>query len=87
MKANLSFKRLVTMVSKERPEDLSRRVESEQRNFDTVAYMKLSLADDQALQLKAEDTAKLLWEKLEGLSSDTRRTIKLTRVVNSKPSS
>ncbi|GFV08282.1 uncharacterized protein TNCV_327161 [Trichonephila clavipes] len=34
------------------------------KNSDAIAYMKLWLADEQALQFAAEDNAKVLWDKI-----------------------
>ncbi|GFW29487.1 retrovirus-related Pol polyprotein from transposon TNT 1-94 [Trichonephila clavipes] len=34
------------------------------KNSDAIAYIKLSLADEQALQFAAEDNAKVLWDKI-----------------------
>ncbi|GFT08806.1 retrovirus-related Pol polyprotein from transposon TNT 1-94 [Trichonephila clavipes] len=50
----------------EKPEDLTRKDEIEwlSKNSDAIAYIKLSLADEQALQFAAEDNAKVLWDKI-----------------------
>ncbi|GFV17484.1 retrovirus-related Pol polyprotein from transposon TNT 1-94 [Trichonephila clavipes] len=45
------------------------------KNSDAIAYIKLSLADEQALQFAAEDNAKVLWIKLERLTSAKLRTV------------
>ncbi|GFV70530.1 retrovirus-related Pol polyprotein from transposon TNT 1-94 [Trichonephila clavipes] len=34
------------------------------KNSDAIAYIKLSLADEQALQFAAEDNVKVLWDKI-----------------------
>ncbi|GFV38521.1 retrovirus-related Pol polyprotein from transposon TNT 1-94 [Trichonephila clavipes] len=50
----------------EKPEDLTRKDEMDwiTKNSDAIAYIKLSLADEQALQFAAEDNAKVLWDKI-----------------------
>ncbi|GFT68723.1 retrovirus-related Pol polyprotein from transposon TNT 1-94 [Trichonephila clavipes] len=66
MKAALSLKRLDPLILEEKPEDLTRRDEMDwiAKNSDAIAYIKLSLADEQALQFAAEDNAKVLWDKI-----------------------
>ncbi|GFU75939.1 retrovirus-related Pol polyprotein from transposon TNT 1-94 [Trichonephila clavipes] len=66
MKAALSLKRLVSLILEEKPEDLTRKDEMDwiTKNSDAIAYIKLSLADEQALQFAAEDNAKVLWDKI-----------------------
>ncbi|GFU91811.1 retrovirus-related Pol polyprotein from transposon RE2 [Trichonephila clavipes] len=66
MKAALSLKRLVPLILEEKPEDLTRKDEMDwiTKNSDAIAYIKLSLADEQALQFAAEDNAKVLWDKI-----------------------
>ncbi|GFX33253.1 retrovirus-related Pol polyprotein from transposon TNT 1-94 [Trichonephila clavipes] len=66
MKAALSLKRLVPLILEEKPEDLTRKDEMDwiAKNSDAIAYIKLSLADEQALQFAAEDNAKVLWDKI-----------------------
>ncbi|GFS58184.1 retrovirus-related Pol polyprotein from transposon TNT 1-94 [Trichonephila clavipes] len=88
MKAALSLKRLDSLILNEKPEDLTRKVEIEwlSKNSDAIAYIKLSLADEQALQFAAEDNAKVLWDKLERLSSAKAKTEKLTLAMNSSTS-
>ncbi|GFY09020.1 hypothetical protein TNCV_4662111 [Trichonephila clavipes] len=51
MKAALSLKRLDSLVLSEKPEDLTRKDEMDwiTKNSDAIAYIKLSLADEQAL--------------------------------------
>ncbi|GFV87647.1 retrovirus-related Pol polyprotein from transposon TNT 1-94 [Trichonephila clavipes] len=51
---------------KDKPEDLTRKYEMDwiTKNSDAIAYIKLSLADEQALQFAAEDNAKVLWDKI-----------------------
>ncbi|GFV02819.1 retrovirus-related Pol polyprotein from transposon TNT 1-94 [Trichonephila clavipes] len=66
MKAALSLKRLDSLIIKEKPEDFTRKdeIECQSKNLDTISYIKLSLADEQALQFAAEDNAKVLWDKI-----------------------
>ncbi|GFS58151.1 RBR-type E3 ubiquitin transferase [Trichonephila clavipes] len=51
MKAALSLKRLDSLILNEKPEDLTRKDEMDciTKNSDAIAYIKLSLADEQAL--------------------------------------
>ncbi|GFS59818.1 retrovirus-related Pol polyprotein from transposon TNT 1-94 [Trichonephila clavipes] len=65
MKAALSLKRLDPLILEEKPEDLTRKDEMDwiAKNSDAIAYINLSLADEQALQFAAEDNAKGLWDK------------------------
>ncbi|GFT62966.1 retrovirus-related Pol polyprotein from transposon TNT 1-94 [Trichonephila clavipes] len=69
MKAALSLKRLVPLILEEKPEDLTRKDEMDwiTKNSDAIAYIKLSLADEQALQFAAEDNAKVLWDKIRAI--------------------
>ncbi|GFU73832.1 retrovirus-related Pol polyprotein from transposon TNT 1-94 [Trichonephila clavipes] len=62
MKAALSLKRLDSLILNEKPEDLTRKDEMDwiTKNSDAIAYIKLSLADEQALQFAAEDNTKVL---------------------------
>ncbi|GFT44709.1 retrovirus-related Pol polyprotein from transposon TNT 1-94 [Trichonephila clavipes] len=66
MKAALSLKRLDPLILEEKSEDLTRKDEMDwiAKNSDAIAYIKLSLADEQALQFAAEDNAKVLWDKI-----------------------
>ncbi|GFU00963.1 retrovirus-related Pol polyprotein from transposon TNT 1-94 [Trichonephila clavipes] len=50
----------------DKPEDLTRKDEMDwiTKNSDAIAYIKLSLADEQVLQFAAEDNAKVLWDKI-----------------------
>ncbi|GFV42658.1 retrovirus-related Pol polyprotein from transposon TNT 1-94 [Trichonephila clavipes] len=66
MKAALSLKRLAPLILEDKPEDLTRKDEMDwiTKNSDAIAYIKLSLADEQALQFAAEDNAKVLWDKI-----------------------
>ncbi|GFV88615.1 retrovirus-related Pol polyprotein from transposon TNT 1-94 [Trichonephila clavipes] len=50
----------------DKPEDLTRKDEMDwiTKNSDAIAYIKLSLADEQALQFAAEDNVKVLWDKI-----------------------
>ncbi|GFW25457.1 retrovirus-related Pol polyprotein from transposon TNT 1-94 [Trichonephila clavipes] len=66
MKAALSLKRLDSLILNEKPEDLTRKDEMDwiTKNSDAITYIKLSLADEQALQFAAEDNAKVLWDKI-----------------------
>ncbi|GFS97354.1 retrovirus-related Pol polyprotein from transposon TNT 1-94 [Trichonephila clavipes] len=76
MKAALSLKRLVPLILEEKPEDLTRKDEMDwiTKNSDAIAYIKLSLADEQALQFAAEDNAKVLWDKIRAtyMGEETR---------------
>ncbi|GFX62251.1 retrovirus-related Pol polyprotein from transposon TNT 1-94 [Trichonephila clavipes] len=66
MKAAISLKRLAPLILEDKPEDLTRKDEMDwiTINSDAIAYIKLSLADEQALQFAAEDNAKVLWDKI-----------------------
>ncbi|GFU47773.1 retrovirus-related Pol polyprotein from transposon TNT 1-94 [Trichonephila clavipes] len=57
---------LEDVQQEEKPEDLTRKDEMDwiTKNSDAIAYIKLSLADEQALQFAAEDNAKVLWDKI-----------------------
>ncbi|GFX30787.1 RBR-type E3 ubiquitin transferase [Trichonephila clavipes] len=61
MKAALSLKRLDSLTLNEKPEELTRKDEIEwlSKNSDAKAYIKLSLADEQALQFAAENNANI----------------------------
>nr|GBN20086.1 Retrovirus-related Pol polyprotein from transposon TNT 1-94 [Araneus ventricosus] len=67
MQAALSLKRLDSVTTQMKPEGLSEKdaLEWEQKNSDAVAYIKLSLSDEQALQFAAENNAKILWDKIK----------------------
>ncbi|GBN74197.1 Retrovirus-related Pol polyprotein from transposon TNT 1-94 [Araneus ventricosus] len=67
MQAALSLKRLDSVTTQMKPEGLSEKDASEwqQKNSDAVAYIKLSLSDEQALQFAAENNAKILWDKIK----------------------
>ncbi|GBM87054.1 hypothetical protein AVEN_117906-1 [Araneus ventricosus] len=54
-----------------KPEGISEKDASEweQKNSDAVAYIKLSLSDEQALQFAAENNAKILWDKIKSTST------------------
>ncbi|GFY25254.1 retrovirus-related Pol polyprotein from transposon TNT 1-94 [Trichonephila clavipes] len=39
-------------------------MEWQSKSLDTISYIKLSLADEQALQFAAEDNAKMQWDKI-----------------------
>ncbi|GFV15249.1 retrovirus-related Pol polyprotein from transposon TNT 1-94 [Trichonephila clavipes] len=77
MKAALSLKRLVPLILEEKPEDLTRKDEMDwiTKNSDAIAYIKLSLADEQALQFAAEDNAKCFndWMCRRGIGHHTVR--------------
>ncbi|GFW71701.1 retrovirus-related Pol polyprotein from transposon TNT 1-94 [Trichonephila clavipes] len=66
MKAALSLKRLDSLILNEKPEDLTRKDEMDwiTKNSDAIAYIMLSLADEQTLQFAAEDNAKVLCDKI-----------------------
>ncbi|GFY29216.1 hypothetical protein TNCV_4723441 [Trichonephila clavipes] len=84
MKAALSLKRLDSLILEDKPEDLTRKdgMDWITKNSDAIAYIKLSLADEQALQFAAEDNAKCCGIKLERLTSAKAKTEKLTRAMN-----
>ncbi|GBN82325.1 Retrovirus-related Pol polyprotein from transposon TNT 1-94 [Araneus ventricosus] len=67
MQAALSLKRLDSVTTQMKPEGLGEKdaLEWEQKNSDAVAYIKLSLSDEQALQFAAENNAKILWDKIK----------------------
>ncbi|GFX39952.1 retrovirus-related Pol polyprotein from transposon TNT 1-94 [Trichonephila clavipes] len=75
MKAVLSLKRLDYLILNEKPEDLTRKdnIEWLSKNSDAIAYIKLSLADEQALQFAAEDNVKMLWDKIRATFIGERR--------------
>ncbi|GFU93623.1 retrovirus-related Pol polyprotein from transposon TNT 1-94 [Trichonephila clavipes] len=60
------------------------------KNSDAIAYIKLSLADEQALQFAAEDNAKVLWAKIRAIyigegedrKIDAGNELKNTRMKN-----
>ncbi|GFY07434.1 retrovirus-related Pol polyprotein from transposon TNT 1-94 [Trichonephila clavipes] len=66
MKAALSLKRLDSLIINEKPGDLSLKdeIEWQSKNLDSISYIKLSLADEQALQFAEKDNAKVLWDKI-----------------------
>ncbi|GFW37496.1 retrovirus-related Pol polyprotein from transposon TNT 1-94 [Trichonephila clavipes] len=73
MKAALSLKKLDSLIINEKPGDLSLKdeIEWQSKNLDTISYyIKLSLADEQALLFAAEDNAKVLWDKIRATFSD-----------------
>ncbi|GFV05837.1 retrovirus-related Pol polyprotein from transposon TNT 1-94 [Trichonephila clavipes] len=92
MKASLSLKRLDSLILKEKSEDLTRKDEMDwiTKNSDAIAYIKLSLADEQALQFAAEDNAKVLWDKIratyigegEDRKIDAGNELKIIRMKN-----
>ncbi|GFY27844.1 retrovirus-related Pol polyprotein from transposon TNT 1-94 [Trichonephila clavipes] len=65
-KAALSLKRLDSLIKNEKPRNLSCKDEIgwQTENLYTISYIKLSLADEQALQFAAEDNAKVLWDTI-----------------------
>jgi hypothetical protein len=67
IKAALSLKRLDSVINDAKPENLSEKDSNnwDQKNSDAVAYIKLSLSDEQALQFATEENAKILWEKIK----------------------
>ncbi|GBM66515.1 hypothetical protein AVEN_246919-1 [Araneus ventricosus] len=69
MQAALSLKRLDSVTTQMKPEGLSEKDASEwqQKNSDAVAYIKLSLSDEQALQFAPENNAKILWDKIKSI--------------------
>ncbi|KAF8770370.1 Retrovirus-related Pol polyprotein like [Argiope bruennichi] len=67
IQAALSLKRLDSVISAVKPDNRSEKDAAEwnQKNSDAVAYIKLSLSDEQALQFAAEENAKILWDKIK----------------------
>ncbi|GBN00847.1 hypothetical protein AVEN_51834-1 [Araneus ventricosus] len=67
IEAAFSLKRLDSVSTEMKPESLSEKCASEwkQTNSDAVAYIKLSLSDEQASQFAAENKAKILWDKIK----------------------
>ncbi|KAF8778536.1 hypothetical protein HNY73_015250 [Argiope bruennichi] len=67
IQAALSLKRLKSCYIAVKPDNLSEKDAAEwnQKNSDAVAYIKLSLSDEQALQFAAEENAKILWDKIK----------------------
>ncbi|GBM29160.1 Retrovirus-related Pol polyprotein from transposon TNT 1-94 [Araneus ventricosus] len=67
IQAALSLKWLDSVTTQMKPEGLSEKdaLEWEQNNSDAVAYIKLSLSDEQALQFAAQNNAKILWDKIK----------------------
>ncbi|GFW21804.1 retrovirus-related Pol polyprotein from transposon TNT 1-94 [Trichonephila clavipes] len=88
MKAALSLKRLVPLILEEKPEDLTRKDEMDwiAKNSDAIACIKLSLADEQALQFAAEDNAKVLWDKIRATYMGEGEDRKIDVAMNSKTS-
>ncbi|GFX48767.1 RBR-type E3 ubiquitin transferase [Trichonephila clavipes] len=88
MKAALSLKRLDSLILNEKPENLTRKdkIEWLSKNSDAIAYIKVSLADEQALQFAAEDNAKVLRDKIRatfiGQGEDRKIELKLIRMKN-----
>ncbi|GFS49740.1 retrovirus-related Pol polyprotein from transposon TNT 1-94 [Trichonephila clavipes] len=78
MKAALSLKRLDSLILNEKPEDLTRKDEIDRlpKNSDAIAYIKSSLADEQALQSRRKTTRKCCGIKLERLTSAKAKTEK-----------
>ncbi|XP_032687577.1 uncharacterized protein LOC116851849 [Odontomachus brunneus] len=68
MEAILSLKKLDKMINEEKPAENAEqktRIEWETKNKETVAYIRLHLSDEQALQFATENEAKLLWIKIK----------------------
>ncbi|GFV87022.1 retrovirus-related Pol polyprotein from transposon TNT 1-94 [Trichonephila clavipes] len=65
-KTGQNLRELKLSRKEDKPEDLTRKDEMDwiTKNSDAIAYIKLSLADEQALQFAAEDNAKVLWDKI-----------------------
>ncbi|GFX51246.1 RBR-type E3 ubiquitin transferase [Trichonephila clavipes] len=92
MKAAFSLKRLDFLILNEKPEDLTHKdkIEWLSKHSDAIAYIKLSLADEQALQFAAEENAKVLWDKIratfigqgEDRKVDVGNELKLIRMKN-----
>ena len=75
----LSLRKIIKAIKEEKPEENTpekTRVKWETRNQDAVAYIRLHLSDEQALQLAAEDNACNLWRKIKkaymGAAEDQR---------------
>ena len=61
MEAILSLRKIIKAIKEEKLEENApekRKVEWETRNQDAVAYIRLYLSDEQALQFVAEDNAR-----------------------------
>ncbi|GFW19667.1 RBR-type E3 ubiquitin transferase [Trichonephila clavipes] len=84
MKAALSLKRLDSLILIEKPEDLTRKDEMDwiTKNSDAIAYIKLSLADEQPYSSRRKTKRKCCGIKLERLTSAKAKTEKLTRAMN-----
>ncbi|GFV31237.1 hypothetical protein TNCV_1265081 [Trichonephila clavipes] len=84
MKAALSLKRLDSLILNEKPEDLTRKDEMDwiTKNSDAIAYIKLSLADEQAFTVRGGRQRESAVMKLERLTSAKAKTEKLTRAMN-----
>ncbi|GFU62685.1 retrovirus-related Pol polyprotein from transposon TNT 1-94 [Trichonephila clavipes] len=86
MKAAFSLKRLDSIIINEKPGDLSRKdeIEWQTKYLDAVSYIKLLLADEQALQFTAEDNAKVMGDKIRATFISRSKTEKLTSEPNGK---
>ncbi|GFV82314.1 retrovirus-related Pol polyprotein from transposon TNT 1-94 [Trichonephila clavipes] len=58
--------KLDSLIINEKPGDLSCKdeIDWQTKKLDTMSYVNLSLAEEQALQFAAEDNAKVLWDKI-----------------------
>ncbi|KAK2574862.1 hypothetical protein KPH14_013036, partial [Odynerus spinipes] len=68
MEAILSLKRLYSVLKEEKPADTATekvKTEWESRNEQAVAYIRLHLSDEQALQFATERDARQLWNKIK----------------------
>ena len=67
IKSALSLKRLDSVLSEVKPEGLNENdtTEWDQKNADAVAYIQLSLSDEQSLQFAAKENVKILREKIK----------------------
>ncbi|XP_043262478.1 uncharacterized protein LOC122403182 [Colletes gigas] len=68
MEAILSLKKLQSVLQEVKPEDSAAdkvKAEWESRNQQAVAYIRLHLSDEQALQYATEIDARKLWEKIK----------------------
>ncbi|GFU49254.1 retrovirus-related Pol polyprotein from transposon TNT 1-94 [Trichonephila clavipes] len=79
MKACLSLKGLDSLIIHEKPGDLSHKneIEWQSKILDAISYIKLSLADEQALQFATKYNAKVLWDKIRATfigRGDDRKT-------------
>ena len=68
MEAILSIRKLKRALIEKKPEEtaeIEEKIDCEMRNQDTIAYVRLHLLDEQALQFAAENNARELWSKIK----------------------